>query len=86
MPSQPIKTYPLPPRFISILITKALSGEQASFTELINLMCVEVDEKARIDELQRVRSATLDADTDVWSTTDDDRIISLTDRIKQLDR
>lgn len=86
MSSQPVKTYPLPPMFISIVVKKALADDKASVAELLNRMCVEVDEKARIDELQRVRSATLDADTDVWSTTDDDRIISLTDRIKQLDR
>jgi hypothetical protein len=39
----------------------------------------------RLDELKRIAASTLDADMDVWSTTDDGRIVPLTERIASLE-
>lgn len=39
----------------------------------------------RIDELWKVRAATLDWDTDVWVKTEDGRIISLAERVELLE-
>jgi hypothetical protein len=40
----------------------------------------------RLDELERIQSATLDAQTDVWSTDDDGQIIPLTERVEQVQK
>ena len=53
-------------------------------TQLCRNAAAEAATPGRLDELERVSKATLDADRDVWSTTDDGQIISLTERIKQL--
>jgi hypothetical protein len=43
-----------------------------------------IDMFARIDELQNIRKATLDADDDVWCTGPSGEIVPLTERLKAL--
>jgi hypothetical protein len=43
------------------------------------------DQAARQDELLRIKAATLDAESDVWSLTNDGEIVSLNDRVEELD-
>jgi hypothetical protein len=45
-----------------------------------------IDTHARMDELERIRAVTLDADSDVWVKNDDQQIVSLTARLEQLRR
>jgi hypothetical protein len=85
MAAQPTKRFPISYLAISILIQKA-AADRAAFEDMIHLMCNEADRLARFDELKRVKAVTLDAGTDVWSTTDDGQTISLTARMKQLSR
>jgi hypothetical protein len=68
------------------IIAKGLAGQPSdeqiradlkAFAEYIGIL-------ARADELQRVKAATLDAETDVWSLTDEGQITSLNDRIEKL--
>lgn len=44
----------------------------------------EADPSIRISELERVRYVTLDADSDVWSVSEQGSLISLTGRIAEL--
>jgi hypothetical protein len=55
-----------------------ISTELTELAKYISIM-------ARMDELERVRAATLDAENDVWSITDEGEIVSLNDRVEELD-
>jgi hypothetical protein len=81
MAVQQTKRYPISPILINMLIRKARVGDGAAVDDVICLMCNEADRLARYDELGRVKAATLDADTDVWSKDDDGQIISLVNRM-----
>jgi len=40
--------------------------------------------QGRVNELERIQASTLDADDDVWSTTDDGQLVPLTARLADL--
>ena len=65
-----------------------LAGSPATtpekWAEFITKVCQTTDKEARADELDRIRSVTLDADVDVWSMEDSGQLISLIERLKQL--
>jgi len=54
-----------------------LDTDLLEFAEYISLF-------SRMDELERVRAATLDAENDVWSLTDEGEVISMNDRLEEL--
>jgi hypothetical protein len=73
----------------SIIVHAAaeLSKKQLTYDELKNKLeklQEYFDHAARQDELMRIKAATLDADNDVWSITDDCQVISLNDRVEEL--
>lgn len=67
-----------------IVMGKVLELDETGVLAVLDEICRVVDVQARLSELRRVQLATLDADTDVWSTTDDNQIVPLTGRIQQL--
>lgn len=84
MPASTVRPYAVHPLILGILMRHAKVGDRESFAEIIRQIYAEVDINARVDELERVRKATLDSDQDVWSTQDDDTVISLPDRLIEL--
>jgi hypothetical protein len=79
----------MPIRIHSVIAraTARLANKQLTHDELrdeLTKLQEYFDQAARQDELMRIKAATLDAESDVWSITDDGQVISLTDRVGEL--
>ena len=69
---------------IDALMKKAREGDRETVHSFIHYACARVELKARINEVERILSATLDAKQDVWSTADDGEVIPLIERLDDL--
>ena len=58
---------------------------QEEFEARLYRMAQRCERLGRINELQRIKDSTLDAESDVWSKTDDGQVVSLTERLATLD-
>jgi hypothetical protein len=65
------------------LIQKALNDREA-FIEEIERIRMAADLAGRLNELERIQSATMDVDRNVWSTRDDGTLIPFPDRLDEL--
>ncbi len=69
---------------IDALMKKAREGDRETVYSVMRYACARVELAARVNEVERVLSATLDAKQDVWSTTDDGEVIPLIERLDDL--
>jgi hypothetical protein len=67
-----------------LLLNTVINSDPEGFMQQMEVIFEAAGDQARLDELQRIKASTLDADTDVWSKTDDGKLVSLTERIQQL--